>query len=107
AAARTLGFSTALPRRATAIGARIELPAAAHHALSLYGEGPSRILVSVPQHAERHFDRLMGEFAVPWRWIGRVGGPRLVIHVGDAAVIDVSVQDAFEAWRTGFERHLG
>ena len=55
------------------IGAVVELPPADPIHLGLFGEGPSRIVVSVPAQAERHFERLMGEFQAPWRWIGRVG----------------------------------
>jgi phosphoribosylformylglycinamidine synthase II len=89
------------------MGAEIALDGGPSLLLSLFGEGPSRVVVSVTAEAERHFDRLMGEFAVPWRWIGRVGGNRLVVRVGGAAVIDLSLEQAAHAWRTGFERHLG
>jgi len=49
----------------------------------------------------------MGEFAVPWRWIGRVGGDRLVIRAGGASVIDLAVDRSALAWRNGFERYVG
>ena len=48
--------------------------------------------MAVRAGAERHFEQLMREFAVPWRWIGRVGGDRLVIRVGGARVIDLAVE---------------
>jgi hypothetical protein len=70
----------------------------------LFGEGPSRIVVSVPAEAERHFEQLMGEFRVPWRWIGRVGGDRLVIRTGGASIINLSLDRIAQAWRSGFER---
>jgi phosphoribosylformylglycinamidine synthase len=89
------------------VGAEIALASAASLPLALFGEGPSRIVLSVPAHAERHFERLMGEFTVPWRWIGRVGGDRLVIRTGGAPVISVSLQESAQAWRSGFERYVG
>jgi len=89
------------------VGAEIEVPSAAPLPLVLFGEGPSRIVVSVRAGAERHFEQLMSEFAVPWRWIGRVGGDRLVIRVNGAGAIDCAVERSAVAWRTGFERSIG
>jgi phosphoribosylformylglycinamidine synthase len=89
------------------VGAEIALASAASLPLALFGEGPSRIVLSVPAHAERHFERLMGEFTVPWRWIGRVGGDRLVIRTGVTPVISISLQESAQAWRSGFERYVG
>jgi hypothetical protein len=74
---------------------------------SLFGEGPSRIVVSVPPAGQRHFERLMSEFATPWRWIGRVGGDRLEIRRGGESVVSLSVDRIGHEWRTGFERYVG
>ncbi|HEV8438470.1 MAG TPA: phosphoribosylformylglycinamidine synthase subunit PurL [Methylomirabilota bacterium] len=89
------------------IGVEVELETEGPLPLALFGEGPSRIVVSVRAQAERHFERLMGEFAAPWRWIGRVGGDRLAIRNHGAPVIDLSVEQSAQAWRTGFERYFG
>jgi phosphoribosylformylglycinamidine synthase len=87
------------------VGVEVELPARGEPAeMLLFGEGPSRIVVSVPAEAERHFEQLMGEFRVPWRWIGRVGGDRLVIRTGGASIINLSLDRIAQAWRGGFER---
>jgi phosphoribosylformylglycinamidine synthase II len=89
------------------VGAEIDLPPGLPLPLLLFGEGPSRIVVSVRAGAERHFQQLMTEFSVPWRWIGRVGGDRLVITVGGARAIDLAVEQGALVWRTGFERYVG
>ncbi len=89
-----------------AIGARVDVPSTGPFHLTLFGEGPSRVIVSVPPGAERHFERLMGECAVPWRWIGQVGGDRLVIRTAGAVAIDRSLDEIEQAWRTGFARHV-
>ncbi len=70
----------------------------------LFGEGPSRVVIAVPPEGERHFERLMGECAVPWRWIGRVGGDRLVVRRGGERLVELSVERIAHEWRTGFER---
>ena len=89
------------------IGVEVEIPSSREPVqLTLFGEGPSRIVLSVPAEAERHFERLMGEYAVPWRWIGRVGGERVVIRTGGVSIINLSLQRTAQAWRTGFERYV-
>jgi len=87
------------------VGVEIDLASGLPLPLLLFGEGPSRIVAAVRAGAERHFEQLMGEFAAPWRWIGRVGGDRLVIRVGGASVINLALGRGVLAWRTGFERH--
>jgi hypothetical protein len=66
------------------------------------------VVVSVPEGRAQHFERLMGECAIPWRWIGRVDGETLVVRVGDAAepALAVDVTALTREWRSGFERHL-
>ena len=89
------------------IGASVELDCDDRRAdLVLFGEGPSRVVVSVPPEGERHFERLMGEFALPWRWIGRVGGEALVVTRGGAPAIAAPLDRMAHAWRVGFERHV-
>jgi len=44
---------------------------------------------------------------VPWRWIGRVGGGRLVIKAAGVPVVDVLLEWIARAWRSGFEGSLG
>ena len=89
------------------VGVEVEIQPGAPLPLLLFGEGPSRIAVSVPADAEQRFERLLGELAVPWRWIGRVGGERLVIRTGGASVVDLAVDRCTKAWRSGFERYVG
>jgi phosphoribosylformylglycinamidine synthase len=91
------------------VGAELTLPGEGPPALRLFGEGPSRIVVSVaPGHAEG-FARLMAECAVPWRWIGRTGGERLVIRLAPGAppAVDLPLEAVADEWRNGFARHLG
>jgi phosphoribosylformylglycinamidine synthase subunit PurL len=91
------------------VGAEVELSSDLALALLFFGEGSSRVVLSVPAPAEQHFEHLMGEFAVPWRWIGRVGAgsDRLVIKVNGVSVVNVSVEQCAQAWRNGFERYVG
>jgi len=91
----------------TPIGAAVELEGDGRRAdLVLFGEGPSRVVVSVSPEAALHFERLMGEFTLPWRWIGRVGGEALSVRRGGEAVMLVPVDRIHDAWRSGCERHV-
>ncbi|HKZ07747.1 MAG TPA: phosphoribosylformylglycinamidine synthase subunit PurL [Methylomirabilota bacterium] len=91
----------------SAVGAVVELPESAERDdLALFGEGPSRVVASVPPSAARAFEALVGEFALPWRWIGRVEGKRLVVRRGARPVLDVDVDRMGHEWRTGLARYV-
>jgi phosphoribosylformylglycinamidine synthase subunit PurL len=88
------------------VGCRVTLTAGARPDLVLFGEGPSRVVVTVEPPRAREFEALMAECAIPWRWIGITGGDRVTIAVADRPVLDVDLERLERAWRTGFERHL-
>jgi len=73
---------------------------------TLFGEGPSRVVVTVEPARQREFEALMAESAIPWRWIGTTGGERLIVHASGRVVVDVAVDRIEHAWRSGFERHM-
>ncbi|MFQ5828775.1 MAG: phosphoribosylformylglycinamidine synthase subunit PurL [Candidatus Methylomirabilia bacterium] len=88
------------------LGVQVSLGALGRPDLALFGEGPSRIVVSVPTGAQRHFEQLIGEWEVSWRWIGAVGGDRLEIRVGEERLVSLSPERLNQAWSSGFERYV-
>jgi phosphoribosylformylglycinamidine synthase len=88
------------------VGATVTVPGEGRSDLVLFGEGPSRVVVSVAPSLVLEFEALMAESAIPWRWIGTTGGERLRIRRGDTTVIDAALAGLEQAWRRGFERHL-
>jgi phosphoribosylformylglycinamidine synthase len=88
------------------LGAIIDLPEAARADLTLFGEGPSRIVVTVRLGAEREFDALMAESAIPWTHVGVVGDTRLVVRVGGETLINLGLARIAHTWGDGFERHM-
>jgi phosphoribosylformylglycinamidine synthase len=88
------------------VGCTIDVPAATRPSLALFGEGPSRVVISVEPARSAEFEGLMAESAIPWRWIGTTGGARLRIRVGSTIAIDTVVEGLEHAWRRGFERHV-
>jgi phosphoribosylformylglycinamidine synthase len=88
------------------VGCTVTLPGDGRPDVSLFGEGPSRVVVAVEGQRAREFEALMAESAIPWRWIGTTGGERLKIAVGTVPLIDAALETLAHAWRTGFERHV-
>jgi phosphoribosylformylglycinamidine synthase len=72
----------------------------------LFGEGPSRVIVSVEPPQAREFEALMAESAIPWRWIGTTGGEQLIIRRGERGIVSVGLGTIDDAWRSGFEHHM-
>ncbi len=87
------------------VGCVVTLGGGARADLTLFGEGPSRVVIAVEPARVREFEALMAESAIPWRWIGTTGGARLRITVG-TSVLDAPLEMLEHAWRTGFERHV-
>jgi phosphoribosylformylglycinamidine (FGAM) synthase-like enzyme len=89
------------------VGCAVALAAGERADLTLFGEGPSRVIVTVDASRSPEFEALMAESAIPWRWIGATGGERLRITSGAQTLIDAALDTLERAWRTGFERHVG
>jgi phosphoribosylformylglycinamidine synthase len=76
----------------------------------LFGEAPSRIVMSLPPHEEARFRQIVREWAVPATVLGRVGGDRLTITTGPAARasrISLDVDRLATAFETGLAESLG
>ena len=94
------------------IGARVDLPGPTGSndgfdvVRILFGESPSRIVVSVaPARRAELLARARGA-GVPAAAIGRTGGDRLAVAVAGDVVADVALETAEHAWATGLTRHL-
>jgi phosphoribosylformylglycinamidine synthase len=92
--------------RGEPVGCEVSLAATGRTDEVLFGEGPSRVVVSVDAGRAREFEALMAESAIPWRWIGTTGGPGLRIGIDGSTVIDVDLERIGHAWRSGLERRL-
>ncbi|MGH7277613.1 MAG: AIR synthase-related protein, partial [Candidatus Rokuibacteriota bacterium] len=88
------------------VGCDVGLAAGGRPDLTLFGEGPSRVVVAVESTRVLAFEGLMAESAIPWRWIGVTGGSRLTIRAGARVLVDADLGRLDGAWRRGFERHL-
>jgi phosphoribosylformylglycinamidine synthase subunit PurL len=103
------------------LGARLRVLVGSSPAVELFGESPSRIVVSTrPRHAPA-LVLLARQFGLPVETLGSVGGDRLVIELaGQGATgaaeergsrisdsVDVPLADLRHAWDRGLTRALG
>jgi phosphoribosylformylglycinamidine synthase len=104
-----------------AIGARVRLALVGSPAVALFGESPSRLVLSCePLHAPA-LELLARQYGLPVERIGSVGGEALVIESTGAGpmgaaeergsrfidTLDVPVADLRHAWDNGLGRALG
>ncbi len=84
------------------LGAEIRLPGAGRPDALLFGESPSRIIVSLDPADREKAGRIAREAGAPFHVIGRVGGERLRMSGG----IDLPLAEIHAAWREGLARAL-
>ncbi|MDI3281367.1 MAG: phosphoribosylformylglycinamidine synthase subunit PurL [Bacillota bacterium] len=76
----------------------------------LFGEAQGRVVASLPETHWEELQRLAAACGVRATLLGRVGGRRLVLRVhgdpGVEAVVDLSLQELEETWRSGLAGRL-
>jgi phosphoribosylformylglycinamidine synthase II len=119
----TGGLAVALAEAAiwSGLGARLRLGVPASPAVELFGQSPSRLVVtSRPRHAPA-LELLARQHGLPVERLGTVGGDRLVVELaGEGATgaaeergsrvadaLDVAVAELAHAWEQGLVRALG
>ncbi|HSK52454.1 MAG TPA: phosphoribosylformylglycinamidine synthase subunit PurL [Clostridia bacterium] len=117
------GFAVALAECAiwSGLGALVRLPVGNSPAVELFGESPSRLVLTArPRHAPA-LELLARHHGLAVEAIGTVGGERLVIGLAGAGAtgaaeerggdvadeLDVAVDDLRHAWEQGLPRALG
>jgi phosphoribosylformylglycinamidine synthase subunit PurL len=102
-------------------GARLRVPIGHSPAVDLFGEGPSRLVVSCRPRYAAALTLLARQHGLPIEALGAVEGNRLVIELVDAGAtgaadergsrvadtIDVPIADLRHAWDHGLARALG
>ena len=103
------------------IGARVSLAVAHSPAVDLFGESPSRLVVSTRQRYSPALTLLARHHGLPVEELGTVGGDRLVVELAGSGAtgaaeergsrvadeLNVPVADLRHAWETGLSRALG
>jgi phosphoribosylformylglycinamidine synthase len=70
---------------------------------ALFGEGPSRVVLSVPAPVLDQVQAQVEAAGIGWVGLGVAGGDRLVV----AGLLDVSLADATAAWNGALPQTLG
>ncbi|HEV2862094.1 MAG TPA: phosphoribosylformylglycinamidine synthase subunit PurL [Pyrinomonadaceae bacterium] len=88
------------------VGAEIELEGGLTEAASLFGETPSRVVVSFREAARPRLEEIAAQAGAPLRVIGRVGGDRLLVGAGGSELISQKVGELESLWRDALGRRL-
>jgi phosphoribosylformylglycinamidine synthase len=102
-------------------GATLRLPVGGSPAVALFGESPSRLVLTCRPRFAPALVLLARQHGLPVEELGAVGGDRLVIELTGAGAtgaaeergsnvadaVDVAVADLRHAWETGLSRALG
>jgi phosphoribosylformylglycinamidine synthase len=87
------------------VGVNVELDAV--NAALLFGEAPSRVIISVRADAVREVEHRSAEREVPCRRLGETGGDQLVIAAAGQVVVNIPLDDARRARETCLEPIVG
>jgi len=117
------GFAVALAEAAIwgRLGAHVRLPVSSSPAVDLFGESPSRLIVSARASNLDQLIWLAGDHGLPVAQVGTVGGDRLIVELAGASAtgaaeergsrvadaVDVPLADLERAWDHGLPRALG
>ncbi len=117
------GFAVALAECAIwgGIGAHVRQHISGSPAVDLFGESPSRLILSAPPRHVPAIELLARQHGLPVEAIGTVGGDRLVAELAGAGAtgsaeergsrvadsIDVPIAELERAWQHGLPRALG
>jgi len=72
----------------------------------LFGEAPSRILVSLRKDRLTTFQKIAERHSVPYSVLGNVGGRRLLVKYKEKKIIDISVTTLSDTWRKAIPSRL-
>ena len=73
----------------------------------LFGEAPSRIVVSLRKDKLRTFQKIAQRHSVPYSVLGNVGGKRLLIKYKEKKIIDIPITTLSDTWRNAIPSRLG
>jgi phosphoribosylformylglycinamidine synthase len=81
------------------LGASVELGGGLPAADELFGETPSRVLVSFEEAQRTRLERIAAQACAPLKVIGRTGGARLRVEAGGREHVSQDVAELESAWR--------
>ncbi|MDD3851028.1 MAG: phosphoribosylformylglycinamidine synthase subunit PurL [Firmicutes bacterium] len=85
------------------IGAKVELEGCGREDLLLFGEGQSRIVITVRQSDLERVKDAASRFGIPVTVLGRVRGKELIIDIAGQRGIQMAVKDMETDWQEAIE----
>ncbi len=65
----------------------------------LFGEAPSRIVISLERNNLSVLEKIAGKHSVPLNILGEVGGKNLIVQYSEKTIINLSLEKLSETWR--------
>jgi phosphoribosylformylglycinamidine synthase len=81
------------------VGASVELNGEMAAAAHLFGETPSRVVVSFEESQRTRLERIAAQAGAPLRVIGRTGGRKLSVKVGGREQVSQDISELEAHWR--------
>ena len=92
------------------LGAEIKLDSLKNNDIRLdeilYGEAPSRIVVSLNKNNLRALEKIAEKHAVPCHVLGHVGGERFTVQYKEKTIIDLFLAKLSDTWRNAIPSRL-
>jgi len=88
------------------LGAIIKLDNDIRKDALLFGEAPSRIVVSVAKDNLAALETIAKRRSIPYKILGNIGGERLIIQCRQTTVVDLSVSKLSDTWRGAIPSRL-
>jgi phosphoribosylformylglycinamidine synthase len=88
------------------VGADVEMTGSLPGTTLLFSESPSRIIISFAESTRKAIEDIARLKDCPFAILGRVGGNHLRIKIAGATVVDSSVEQLENAWRTSLAKKL-
>lgn len=98
-----LAVSLAECSMAAGLGASVRLPATDRPEVAFFGEGPSRILISVSPARMEAVQKEAAAYAVPLHELGQVKGDALLMFCGDDLLVQQDLKRAKKAYEEAFQ----
>jgi phosphoribosylformylglycinamidine synthase len=88
------------------LGADVSLPNGLPSASALFSESPSRIIISFPEQSLADVKAIADRAKCPFKIIGKVGGSRLRVKLGDDELVSTDVSEMESVWRSSLSKKL-
>jgi len=88
------------------LGAEIKLDEDIRKDAVLFGEAPSRIVISLRKNNVAKLERIAKKHTIPYKILGKVGGKKLTVYSGKTSVINLPLTTLSSTWRDAIPSRL-